>query len=344
MMNETKAPGIELVQRVEIPAETLSSDGAREERPFAAHPLLARLLPPTGPAEFTWSRVAPSREPAIIHSHPTRVLLIIVGGSAELIGNRKGHVKEGDVIALPARSPYGFTAVAESGLNFLRLAFRPEGGVKERDVLSLPDLLARNEQRAAHFLRNPFFDLLRDDTLTDPRKLSVFRPTVRVFSDAFQTLIFTREATCCDEAFRSTFASHFRDEVGHNELLGARERDTPVRDSVLTALLSWFTYQMLVLDNVEKAVLVHLVLETAGHHFEALGSANESLKKDSAAKYFEAHAADDEHKDMVTGLIEGCHPKTYRRLGQLLDEGWDMLGQITSRMAYLIRNEAGRAV
>jgi mannose-6-phosphate isomerase-like protein (cupin superfamily) len=341
---ETKAAGqIELVRRADIPAKALSPDGLTEDRPFAAHPILSKSLFSSENIEFAWCRVLPSQTPPQVASHSSRVLLLVLSGSAEMVGSKSGPVKEGDAIAIPANSPYGFTAVAEPGLQLLRLGFHTKSNGATREITSLEALLARNEERTAQFLKNPFFDLLRDDTLTDPAKLAVFRPTVRVFSDWFQTLLFTREATCFDDTFRSTFADHFREEVGHNELLGERKRDTPVRDSVLNALLSWFSYQMIVLDNVEKAVLVHLVLETAGHHFESLGSANASLRKDTSAKYFEAHAADDQHKDMVSGLITGCHPRTYQRLGVLLDEGWDTLGEITNRMAFLIRNNAGQA-
>src|SRR6185312_10212404 len=86
--------------------------------------------------------------------------------------------------------------------------------------------------------------------------------------DVTQVLV-ARQASCRDLQLEPEFGRHlracllaprFRAGAGADPGSSASTR----RDPVVRALADWFTYQMYVLDNVEKVAIVDLVLEPAG--------------------------------------------------------------------------------
>jgi len=80
---------------------------------------------------------------------------------------------------------------------------------------------------------------------------------------------------------------------------------------------------------------VNVVLETAGYHFHTI--AQPAFVDDDCSNYFNSHAEGDErHKEFGRDLLEGQSPETYGRLHAILDEAWDMLGAMTSRVAELM--------
>jgi hypothetical protein len=183
-------------------------------------------------------------------------------------------------------------------------------------------------------LDGPFFRLLREGAM-DARRRTVFRDSLRVFSDAFQTIMFTRQATCRDNVFANLFLDHFREELGHNDLLHTSGSERAASDPVLRATSAWFCHQMLVLDNIGKAALVHLVLETAGYHFHQIAS--RAFAQDVSSAYFEVHSgADEEHMTVAIKLLERQHPETYRRLHRVIEDGWNMFHAMGKRIAELV--------
>src|SRR5690606_23346130 len=127
----------------------------------------------------------------------------------------------------------------------------------------------RNEVRAQRARQSAFFAQLHNPDIRQPQRSAALTRCLRVFSDAFQVIMFTRQATCRDERFRSAFLRHLREELGHNELLLVSEGRALARDPILSATASWFCHQMLTLDNAGKSV-VNLVLETAGDYFHSV--------------------------------------------------------------------------
>jgi hypothetical protein len=165
---------------------------------------------------------------------------------------------------------------------------------------------------------------------------------LRVFSDAFQVFLFTRQAMCREDAFQALFAEHLAEEFGHNQMLQTPQDSRIVSDPVLKATSSWFCQQMLVLDNAGK-VVVNLVLETAGYHFHSLAAP--VFKGEAGEKYFDTHAeADEHHKDIGVELLEGLHPDTYELLYRVLEDSYDMLEALTQRIFELATADAGGRV
>jgi hypothetical protein len=141
---------------------------------------------------------------------------------------------------------------------------------------------------------------------------------------------------CQDEDFAGPFLQHLREEVGHNELLEVSRDPRAFGDPVLKAASSWFCHQMVVLDNIDKAV-VNLVLETAGYHLGML--AGPLFEGHEGDKFFRTHSeADAHHQEVGAQLLEGQTPETYARLATTLDASWDMLNVMTSSIARIIQS------
>ena len=160
------------------------------------------------------------------------------------------------------------------------------------------------------------------------------RECLRVFSDAFQVLLFSRQALCRDERFAPAFHQHLVEELGHNRMLQVSGSSPLAKDAQLHAASAWFCEQMLLADNVEKAAIT-LVLETGAYYVFTLS--RPLFQGDVSEGYFDTHAEDDaEHKEQGALLLEGLHPEQYRRLQTVVDSAWDMVHAMTSRFTYLI--------
>jgi hypothetical protein len=329
---KTERPSV--IPRSEIPLSTAPEDSDLEVQPFVAHRLLKQATASTA-VELAWIRARHGYDVGL-RSHPLPGLLIVLGGEAELVGQVRRRVAQGDVVTLPSHHEYGFRAVGPQGLTALHVLFREQRRTFPSAEASFEHLIARNEVRVQEILKTPWFQLLAKGQLPESTR-SAAREVLRVFSDAFQTFLFTRQATCRDEDYRKPFNAHLLEELGHNDLLTVSGNERIWRDPILKATSAWFCHQMLVQDNAGKAV-VNLVLETAGYHFHEL--ARPAFASDVAARYFNLHAEEDElHKDVAVDLLRGEHPETYRRLHRVLEDTWDMLETMTRRFAHLVELE-----
>ena len=329
-----KVPSV--IPRSDIPVSRAGGDQDLEVRPFLAHKLLGSMLPSSA-ASLAWTEARSGKDVAL-RSHATPGLLIILEGRAVLVGRQTRKVEAGDVVTLPRDHEYGFTAVGPSGLHALHVAFDGDPASYSEEAATLPQLLARNEARLQTTLNNPFFSLLRRRGVDSERKRMAMRESLRVFSDAFQTHLFTRQATCRDEEYAVAFDEHFREELGHNRLLKVSGTSAVTKDAQLRAMSSWFCHQMLVLDNAEKAV-VNLVLETGAYYVCTLSQP--LFEGHESQNFFDTHAEDDaHHKELSVGLLGGLHPHVYARLQNVLDSTWNMVDAMTQRLAHLITLDA----
>lgn len=325
-----------VVDREEIPLSAPTGSG-RFQRSFAAHPSLAGALSATAAKMSWWSLNA--GQYLETRGDGETGLVLVLSGEAELVGGTRRRVERGDVITLPAHHEYGFRALAAGGFEALHISFRPDVSARTLKEVTLEDLIAQNQARLNAWLNTGYFRMLQDGTLDSPPVRARFKNCLRVFSDFFQTLLFTRQAMCRDESYRAAFGEHLSEEFGHNVLMKAGGDPVVVGDPRLQATLSWFCYQMLVLDNAGKAI-INLVLESGGYHFHNL--AKPAFMGDDVEEYFSTHAEDDErHQDLGLELLEGLEPGTYRVLQLVLNEAWDMLGATTQRILELVRREQG---
>jgi hypothetical protein len=272
--------------------------------------------------------------------HDAPGLLLVLHGEAELVGSRSEVVERGDVITLPPHQEYGLRGVGVQGFEALHVSFHVQDLLrtdKASKQASLEILIAENDRRLHAWLNTGYFRMIQDGTLDSRSARARFKSCLRVFSDFFQTFLFTRQATCRDEEYRAAFGSHLSEEFGHNVLMRAAPDPRVEGDPRLHATLSWFCYRMFVLDNAGKAV-INLVLESGGYHFHNI--AKPAFKGDDVEEYFDTHAEDDErHQNLGLDLLEGLDPNTYETLLGVLNVGWDMLEATTQRILELVRLE-----
>lgn len=324
-----------IVRRSDIPVSADEADVDLETKRFLDHQCLGPAVREAA-TTLAWLRARHGQNVAR-RSHASPSLIIVLNGSAKVVGGVTGTVERGDVITIPANHAYEFSSVGPQGLDALHVTFLEAAYESSRKVVTLELLLERNQERARAALSTPYFGLLSGGGLSSASSRTRFRDCLRVFSDAFQTFLFTRQAMCRDDEYQALFHEHLVEELGHNRMLRASQNPTIFNDPVLKATSLWFTHQMLVMDNVGKAV-VNLVLETAGYHFHSL--ATPVFKGDEGAEYFGTHAeADEHHKDVGVELLGGQHPDTYLRLHGVLEDSWNMLEAVTQRIFELVGTE-----
>ena len=201
---------------------------------------------------------------------------------------------------------------------------------------SLDALMTYNRLRIDQFKGSAFSRMVAEGELNDPAKREMSRAGIQPFSLHCQTIMLTRQALCTDPRFSVPFRAHFREEIDHDVMMTSRPGSRETDDAPFIALSSWFSSQMVVLDNVEKAALVHLVLEEAGDHFHHLASV--ALAKAVPTGYFEQHAElDPAHASMGAAMLDGETPQTYARLHSVIDLGWRMLDAAADRVVVLVR-------
>jgi len=121
-----------------------------------------------------------------------------------------------------------------------------------------------------------------------------------------------RSVFCENSRFLATAQKHLDEEFGHNLSLNTdRNHRPPVWDAILEATASWFTWKMFTLDQEEKTVLIHLVLETSANIF--LQEAHKVMRQYGETNYFKLHAeADEKHEKMGRELLK-IYPKKNMR-------------------------------
>jgi hypothetical protein len=319
-----------IVSRSELPISS-AEDGC-SWRALSGAERLAEVLASTSD-RISWIEARPGRRLGP-YRDPEPALLIILRGTAELVGATRRIVERGDAITLPANQEYGFSTGETQGVEVLHLSLAADSQREADAQLTLGDVLARNELRLRAWLRTPYLRMFEDGSLDAKNSRRCFKRCIRLFSDLFQTFLFTRQATCREQKHHRCFNAHLSEEFGHNKLLEDSDDPGVCSDPSLQATLSWFCHQMLVLDNAGK-VAINLVLESAGYHFHNV--AKPVFQGDRSERYFGTHAEDDqEHQEMGLELLRGQPPATYRVLVGLIDQGWDMLEATTERIYELV--------
>lgn len=206
-------------------------------------------------------------------------------------------------------------------------------------VVSAETLLRCNETYYQLFMSKPFCKMISSGILAkNEKKREKFFNLMQIFTNYFQTMIQMRQATCRDNKFYFTFLAHFSEEIGHDDLLRKRESAKEVWDPILVAVSTWFVHQMQVLDNIEKAAVMHLVLEKAGDYYHSIG--NNAFNNRTESNYYAIHAKHDEdHSKMIMDLLPGYPEFTYQRLHHVLKESWLMLYAMIDRVHELMMQE-----
>jgi len=258
----------------------------------------------------------------------------VYGGSADILGDVTRAVTAEDVVVVPSGCKHGFVG-GPQGLFALSIQLGEGAQLVERKPAALDPthtlegLLEYNAARLAELETRPIFELGSDGTLDDVEQRARYRDALRLWLSRSRALLLMRAAACADAKYTPTFLAQLVEELDRGAFVDpplARRAPSAGRDPILIALADWFTRQVYVLDNVEKAAIVDLVVTEAN---AALG------RRDDACRIWARNQA--ERAVEASLLLRGEAPPTYARLRSLLAEAWDMIGALTDRIVALTK-------
>jgi hypothetical protein len=205
---------------------------------------------------------------------------------------------------------------------------------------SIDSMLEKNKAYSEIFKKNPLVTLASDTNVQDVSVRKRLMDAIQILSDYFQKTVMLRYIFCEDSKFIPITTEHLMEEFGHNFGLDKdrNKRPTPW-DPVLEACASWFSWKMLTLDNDEKSVLVHLVLETSGLVF--FQEAHKTMSHYGETNYFEEHSqADEKHEQMGLNALENSSPEKIERFFLIQKQGWDMMNVICTKIAEIAQQKS----
>lgn len=202
-------------------------------------------------------------------------------------------------------------------------------------TLNLHYLISKNSAFSHAFTHNSLMTLIKSTQMDKAQNRLQLLDCIQVFSNYFQKTVMLRSVLNDNNIFEKIAQQHLVEEFGHNiSLMHDRKERPPMWDPILDACSCWFSWKMLTLDNSEKTVLVHLVLEASAHMFFV--EAHKVMAKYSETDYFKIHAeVDEDHENMGLDLLEGLREVDYQHLLAIQQQGWDILNTVCDRIAKL---------
>lgn len=297
--------------RVEKKVQVLAKMNAEQ------HHALEKFLPSTSQLPIHWINLERNLSQSFV-AFQLRTLLVIYQGAGKLLrpDEEALAIYQGDTITIPAGCEYCVIA-GPSGLEALsmqfadELYFDPQYQVTNQEP-ALQALFDHNEKRLQQFSNTPFFTMLRDGTLKDPKKWHMFLDCMQIWVENSNTPFFSRQ-----ENVKHSIYEHFF-------------------DPILEAAVDWFLYQMVVLDHLEKSAIVHLVIENANARYHEI--AEPYFPPYIYMEYFYLHLKVDK-KDTVLDrtVLQHQSSATLARIREVVDEAWDMLEVMMDRIVCLTR-------
>lgn len=203
------------------------------------------------------------------------------------------------------------------------------------ECINLKYLLSKNKAFAHAFTKSSLMTLIRSTQMDEAQNRKQLLDCIQVFSNYFQKTVMLRSVLNDNHLFGDIIHQHLVEEFGHDVSLMNDRKDRPPKwDPILDACSCWFSWKMLTLDNSEKTVLVHLVLEASAHLFFI--EAHKIMAKYTETDYFKIHAeVDEDHENMGINLLEGLREIDYKSLVEIQQQGWDVLNSVCDRIAEL---------
>ena len=201
---------------------------------------------------------------------------------------------------------------------------------------TLQKLLENNKQFCDEYrAHSRLMKLINSPDMADKGKRTILLDCIQVFSDYFQKTVMLRSIFCTNRRYLPVVEEHLQEEFGHNtDLQRDRQFRDTVWDPILEATSAWFPWSMLSMDNDEKVVAMHLVLEASANIF--FTAANEVMKAHGETNYFAIHAeVDGDHEQMGINLLQQLTPDRYLHLIQVQKQCWNMLNTACDRIAIL---------
>lgn len=322
-----------------------------QQRDFRRHPELATFLPEQGRISMAWVRLRDG-ESLDVHQHPTKSMILVCSGSVRLTGDNPKQLFEGDAVCVPPFAGHGFSTKVGETFHGLSIQFEGNGlyedenrarvafdGGLDSPIAALDRL---NDELLRKHTRNALFQLFESGRLQREQALrGRFVAALYVWSSYFQRMIHARQAVCADPTLSDEYGKHFEEEFGHDRLLRDRYKISErVYDPALEAASNWFVAQMHQLDEAQKIVVVHLVVESSGHAF-GLATAAIFGKTAKAGDYFDVHAeADDDHRNIGREYLKNLPASALPQLMNVCRQAWDQMDLVHERIAAWTLGEA----
>ena len=203
-------------------------------------------------------------------------------------------------------------------------------------------LFKKNEEYMERFDKHRLFVLVRNGLLKDPVARRKFLDCFQVWSNYFQKMVLNRVVTLQNPAFEELAWAHLSEELGHNRDLAKSRPDLQtVFDPVLEGVCSWFASKVGVISDIEKVVLVHLVVEASAVFFYK--HVQPAMATHNTKGHFEKHKSDDEaHVQMGYDFLRKVTSADWPRLFDIQRQGWSMLMAVMGRVADLVVHTLGQ--
>lgn len=198
-------------------------------------------------------------------------------------------------------------------------------------------LINLNNKYIEEFQSSKLIETIQSPQMQDKKKRDKFLACVQVFSNSFQKMIMLRSAFTELTDFEKITYKHLKEEFGHNVILEeARQHQPPIWDPILESLSCWFSWRMFSLNDCEKLVLVHFILEAGSD--VVCSAASEIFSACGEGGYFNLHSElDKDHKNMGLYLLKGLSDHEYDRLLKVQHQSWSIFNAAMMRMAEIIQ-------
>ncbi len=277
----------------------------------------------------------------------TPTLLVACSGSGEISCDQEYWKLGPGQIALVHPGTRLGVSPGPSGIGILKVELAPhaEGSAYAGDATrasllntthaprALDELLSYNNTRVEEFRASPLIEILTGGRLTHESVRGTYFEQRHVWLLGCQNALFARQSSCDDPKFSSEFTTDLREELALHDIL-ASDRRRP--DPALSALAGWFSYQMYVVDDVEKLALTHLVLAQANGVRE-IGELRAFGGDSTGAARAEDQvvARMNRRMESARAILDVQTEDALRRVQKTLAEGWDMAQAAAERLAEL---------
>lgn len=207
-------------------------------------------------------------------------------------------------------------------------------GLKMKNLFN--ELIHRNNEYIKTYENSPIMRLINSSLMTEKTSRQKLLDCIQIFSNYFQHTVMLRAIAAYDTQFFNVALQHLKEEVLHNVfLMDDRNHRESIFDPILDGCSSWFAWKMLVIDNNDKTLLMHLVLEASANVFFA--AAHNIMKKYEETDYFKIHSElDSQHEIMGYELLKDLRIAEYEELFILQERGWKMLNTLCDRIVELV--------
>ncbi|AZZ96143.1 cupin domain-containing protein [Pseudoalteromonas sp. R3] len=356
-MSESKL--VSLVKRDDIPSiRTIEVNGVEHwlghVKDFTKHEGLTEFLPKDNRISMAWVRLE-AGEQLDEHIHPVESMILICEGGASTLGDVETDMGAGDALLVPPGRPHGFIGAEPAGFWGLSLQFDSRGlyediadpwatfhedenyELKHADTI-VDKLFQKNEIFKDRFDKHRLFALVNKGLLTDSETRNRFLDCFQVWSNHFQKMVFNRYLTSAEGAHLDLAWDHLIEEFGHNmDLASSRDSSTRIFDPVLEATSSWFCSILNRLSDMQKLVLIHLVVEASATVFYK--HVAPVMSETQHSRHFHEHDdGDHEHVKMGYDFVRRQTPSLSEAEGllEIQEQGWSMLMSVMSRIADLV--------